>query len=223
MDSLAALFMGISLFGVYLSARVLGANVLKPFVIATAIVSLSIIIFGLFVTPGHITGGLITNYCASAGFIIIGFFASHGKWQKYLIILVGLGLFFTGAAEALFAVALLALIVLLRKDFGKRLVLVLVFIVILCSMWFMFGKGMTLYMEAGDNIVALGNVITGDVDNYGGYDSAINVALTNRWEILEGAWQRFNFWGNGYSMFKYDATTVHNVPLIIVDHLVLPD
>jgi hypothetical protein len=218
-DTLAAFFMGVTLFGVYLSARVLGVHILKPMVWATGIVALSAIIFGLFITPGSITGGLITNYCASAGFMILGFFASHGKYQKYLMVLVGLGLFFTGAAEALFAVAVLGVIVLIRRDYGKRLLLVIGAVLLFAGAWFVFGDGTGLYMEAWDNLVALKDVIIGNTEPYGTVDNAIGIAFTDRFGVIKDGLNDLALFGHGYTITNYEGRTVHNVPLIIVDQI----
>jgi hypothetical protein len=218
-DSLAALLMGISLFGVYLTARVLGRVILKPFITTTAVVALSAVIFGILITPGNITGGLISNYCASAGFMILGFFASQGKWQKYLIILVGLGLFFTGAAEALFAVFILGIIVLIRHDYSKKLFVTLAVVLILGGSWYVFGSGEKLYMEAGDNIAAAADIVTGDISRYGGLYGAIDMALTDRQELAMDAIKDLSLFGHGYTITNYEGRTVHNVPLIIIDQI----
>jgi len=207
------------LFGVYYTARIQGSAILKPYPIATLIISLSIIIYGLFITRGSDTGGLISSYCAATGYIILGFMLCPQKWQKILLPIVGLALLLTGAAEAIFAVCMLGIIVLIRRDFSKYFWIVLTILLIIGGIWFGLGYGQELYNQASGNITAIFDIISGNTDKYGGLDNALNIATTSRWEILKNGFADFSPFGNGLNLFSFDNTTIHNVPLIIVDQL----
>ena len=213
-DKFAPLGMGLSLFAIYLSARVLGKDIFLAFIPLVVIVSISCVIAGIM-NPGMITGGLITNYCASAGFIIFGTIVSHGKWQWILISVALVGLFFIGALEAVFIVGVLFVAMIIRKDWNKQAAIVSASVVVLAAVWAALGFLTVLY-EGNHNVATLFDVIMGRST----LTSQTLLTLTSgRWPVIVEAIHNFNFIGHGYSLGTASSRIVHNIPLIIMHQI----
>lgn len=213
---LASLLMGVSLFGVYLSARTLGKAILKPMPYAVLVLAFSVMVFALTIDRGQDTGGLITNYQASAGYMILGFIVSPREWKDRLLLPVGVAIFLTGSLEAYVAIFVLGIVVLVRKDWSRRLWLSLAAVACLMAVWFLVGWGETLYKQPLGNIKGVYELITGE---YTDLKQTEFLATTGRWEIIEKAMGDIRLLGHGYNLTHLHNNTVHNVPLVIVDQL----
>ena len=207
----APLFMGVALFVVYIVSRVLGEGIfryLMPFVIVG---SASVIISGILL-PGQYTGGFITNYCASAGFLIFGALVYRGRWRLLLLAIAGAGLFFIGALEAVFIVGVLGIVLLIRRDVSLYLALAFGSLMIMIGVWSALGYFSPLY-EGNLNLAVLRDVVTGKVP----LDTDAAAGLTSgRWNAIVEAVRNFSFIGYGYSLSTVGGGIVHNMPLIIM-------
>ena len=219
-DKLAPLLMGLSLFTLYLAARKLGITIFRvfiPFVIASTII---VVICGL-INPGIPTGGLITNYCASAGFLIFGTIVNQGKWQWVLGASVLVGLFFVGALEAVFIVAVLGIVLIFRRDVNRKFIVIVGSLTFLIVLWIVLGYASSLYV-GNHNILFLTMLLAGKVE---WNDFTVNLLTTGRWDIIVRSLQNFSFIGHGYSMgvelsdIIEECGTVHNLPLIILHQI----
>ena len=207
----APLFMGVSLFAVYVAARRLGAilfRALIPFVILGAVVAvvLGILHPGL---PTSQVAGLITNYAANAGFLIFGAVVNQGKWQWVLVAIALVGVFFIGALEAAFIVTVLGITVIARRDFSRRFLTVAGIAVGLVGLWALLGYLVPLY-KGNNNLNVLFNLNTPD---------ALNNLTTDRWGVILNSLRDIRFFGHGYTLnvgTQIVGNTVHNIPLIIV-------
>tara|TARA_Y100000310_G_scaffold76443_1_gene72927 strand:+ start:4323 stop:5594 length:1272 start_codon:yes stop_codon:yes gene_type:complete len=112
------------LIALYIISKRIGTNIIKPFTIGVIIISISIIILGIL-NPGIKNGGLISNsnYNIATGFLIFGVLISSIKKQWWLSAIAIIGLYFTGADEAIFSIGILGLAILIRKDFSRKLLL----------------------------------------------------------------------------------------------------
>jgi len=219
-SKISPFLMGLSLFTLYLAARKLGITIFRvfiPFVIASTII---VVICGL-INLGVSTGGLITNYCAAAGFLIFGSILNQGNWQWMLIALILVGLFFIGALEAVFIVAVLGIVIILRRDVNRRFILVAGSIASLIVLWIILGYATPLY-EGNHNIDLLFRILRGDAE----LSSLTMTFLTSgRWAIIVRSLQDFSFIGHGYSVgieisdIIGESGTVHNLPLIILHQI----
>ncbi len=204
------LFTGIALFATYVVARKLGSDLFKmliPFMILGSIIA---VILGI-IYPGESLGGLITNYCASAGFLIFAAMVNQGKWQWILIALALIGVFFIGALEAVFILGVLGLTVLIRRDVSKRFLIVVVGLVGLVGLWAVLGYLTPLY-EGNRNIAVLMEVLSGDRSFN---DLAITRITSGRWKVIVERLKETTLFGYGYSVMYDIRGTVHNLPLII--------
>lgn len=213
-SKIAPLFMGVVLLACYVVARHLGSDIflmLLPFVIIGIIVS---IILGI-INPGTSEGGLLTNYCASAGYLIFGALVIQGKYQWALIIAVLIGVFFIGALEAVFILGVLGITVLIRRDFNRNFIIASGVLVGLVGLWLALGFLTPLY-EGNQNIAVLIRVITGEIvlDDW-----AMKWITSGRWEVIVDRLQHINMLGHGYNLGIDLSGTVHNLPLIIMHQI----
>ncbi len=210
-DKFAPLGMGVSLFALYLVARVLGKDIFIALVPMAVILTISLVVDGIRY-PGEPTGGLITNYAASAGYLIFAVLLNPGRWQWLLLGVASIGLFFIGGLETIFIVGVLAIVVALRKDISRRLVIVVGILLTLIGVWAGLGYLIPLY-EGNYNLVALYNVLTGQtaltVD-------AVEAITTNRWLIIVDSIRNTTILGHGYSLSTVGGGIVHNIPVIIM-------
>jgi len=208
---LSPLVMGVVLFAVYLVARVVGKDIfraLTPFVI---IGSASIIVAGI-VNPGQYTGGFITNYCAAAGYLIFGALVYQGRWRYAVMCVALVALFFVGALEAVFIVGVLVCVLVIRRDFSKRLLAWASVGLAVVVTWGILGYLGPLY-EGNQNVAVLCGLLTGEV----AIDATGVQALTSgRWTPIVDAVQNFSLVGRGYSLSTVGGAVVHNMPLIIM-------
>ena len=117
-----ALFM-VGMFGLYIASRRYGVKALGVFMPIVVIGALSVIVQGM-VWPSYAgNAGLFNNYAIAAEFLVFGWAVSSPKHQWWLAALVIVALFFSAAPEAIFYVAIMGLVVLLRKDLGKKIAL----------------------------------------------------------------------------------------------------
>lgn len=208
------LFFGGTLFIAYVVARSLGVAIFRmliPFVCLGAVIA---VIVGIL-NPGVPSGGLITNYCASAGFLIFGAIVNRGRWQWALITVALVGVFFIGALEGMFIIGVIGVIVLIRRDYNKYLFTSLCVLLFIISIWALSGNLIPLY-KGNDNLIALFEVVTGKTPiNM----ETMNAMTSFRWEVYDEAVQRFNFMGYGYSLDLRQGRNIHNVPLNIMDQI----
>ena len=208
------LLIGLTFLSAYVVSRTLGASIFKmliPFVALGAVIA---VVLGIL-NPGVPAGGLITNYCASVGFLIFGALANQGKKQWALIMVALIGVFFIGALEGVFIIGIIGTVVLARRDYNKYCLIALGVLLVIIAIWALIGKLVPLY-EGNDNLVALYEVITGKIPiNM----ETMNIITSNRWEVYVEAVERFNFIGYGYSLDLTQGRNIHNVPLNVMDQI----
>ena len=218
-DKVAPLGMGIALFAVYLASRVLGKEVFLPLAIGAGIASLGIVIRGL-VYPGQHTGGFIFehNFDIATGYILLGVALFIHKWQWLLAGLAVIALLFSGAPEALFAMGVLGLTLLIRRDWSKRLMAIGTTTVLLIVVVFVVGWGQSLYSYVVRTVqqdpMAVYVAPSGETANVS--------PLTHRALVIRDALTSIKPLGEGYNLTGFTVHTVHNVPLIIIQQLGVP-
>lgn len=215
-DKLAPLGMGLALFAVYLVARGLGRDIFFAFAPLIIIGVVSIIASGLS-SVGQPTGGFITNYCASGGYIIIGTLLvlpllpkTLPRWPFVMVALVGL--FFVGALEVVFIIGMLGIVVIVRRDFGRSLYILTGCAVVVIVAWWLMGQLVPLY-TGNSNIQYLWMAISGQST----IDYDLLMGLTSkRWEIYVQALSDIRLLGHGLFLGTAGGGIVHNMPLIIM-------
>lgn len=249
-DRFSPVLMGCALFTLYLATRKLGKEVFLPLAVGVAVASFGVIFHGL-IYRGQITGGFMFegNYDIVVGYVLLGgaLFIHRGQW-----LLAGLSLmamFFSGSPEAVFAVGVMAVVILWRERLSRRLVACVVPTVLVAVVWFGMGYGQDLYAhvwrivqrdvevklptldEVEQNEVALveQDIVVPPAVVEPVPPAIVPVAQVGGWSVVgwrihlvEHGMANLRPLGDGYSVTAFKRDTVHNVPLIIVQQLGYP-
>ncbi len=245
----AAMLIGLMLFGLYVTARSFGREIFAPFTVAVIIVAASCVIYSIY--KGDRSGGILspTNYDIATGFLIFGTVVSAVRHQWWLVAVALVGLAFTGAEEALVAVALLSAVCLLRRDWSRKMVLPVAVVVIGLSVGFGTGLAKPYYQAAQLKVERAWMLVNGQSFDYtiswgydepptyprGYYTTEMNVnywieyeyeweeALDNilfwRWSQYKHMVQNFDPIGHGYEINQFNFWFAHNVPMIIAQQV----
>lgn len=205
------LLMGVSLFALYLVARVLGKDIFIALIPFAIIVTITVVVSGLL-NPGQYTGGLITNYSASAGYLIFASLVYAGRWQWALLTIVAVGLFFIGALEAVFIVGVLVVVIIIRRDISIRFAIIVGVVVFLASLWAGLGYFIPLY-EGNGNLGVLFSLLSG---REALTTDTLQALTSGRWTVIVEALRDTSLIGHGFSLSTTGGGIVHNTPLIIM-------
>jgi hypothetical protein len=214
-DRFAPMGMGLALFALYLCGKVLGKDMFLPLAVGSAVASLGVIAHQI-VYPGVITGGFVfeDNYDIVVGYVLLGAALWIHRWQWVLAGLALVAILLTGSPEGIFAIGVVGVAVLVRRDWGRKLAIVLAPVVIVAVVALVSGYGQTLYEYAG-------KVATGQVASPYGHDG-VN-ALQYRWDVIVDAMTHIKPLGEGYNLTNVSRSpNVHNVPLVLVQQLGYP-
>ncbi len=194
------------LFVLYLASRSMGEKAVSLLWVGVLLGSISVLVYSLI--EGGRTGGIYSalNYNIATGAIIMSTVLAKSRWQWILTAVALVGLFFTGANEAVIGIGVIFLVILLRKDWSKKILLpigVLALTVIICTP---LGITQQLWHTTPQKIE---EVAGGDVDS----------GLTGRTEAYSSALHDIRILGHGYNPFNIMYGTIHNVPLRVLYEL----
>ena len=239
-DKVAPMGMGVALFGLYATARVLGRELYLPLLVGALLAVLGVLVAALL-RPGELTGGLVfeRNYDIVVGYIVLGVLLFPSKWQWIAVSLALVGLFLSGSPEGVFTACVLGAVVLLRRDWGWRLVAAATPVIIVAGIWFSLGWGQQLYSYAfrildGEKTVAyvpsppelametdIEYIRRDSVDPPVAGEKTENV-VTDRWNVIRTEMRALRPLGDGYNLTAFRTNTVHNVPLVIIQQTGIP-
>lgn len=210
-EAFAPLLFGVYLFGGYLAGRILGRDLFAPFAVAVIIEAVSCVVYGL-INPGHHTGGIIgpMNYDMAAGFLIFGTLVSALRHQWWLTSVALIGLFFTGAPEAMLGVGILFIVILIRRDFNKKILLPIGLTAVILAGWFATGYGGQLYAYAKWAAVTVFTEAEHPVTA-----SVKEAPIAGRIRLMQESLEDIKPFGHGYYITEFTNETVHNIPLLI--------
>lgn len=246
-DKLAPLLAGISLFAVYLASRKLGKDILKPLTIGVVIASVGIIAYGIL-NPGERTGGFVfdRNYDVATGVLVLGTLVSIWQRQWILTAVAIVGLFFTGAEEGLFAIGVLVVVIVARRDWSWKLLApvgALTITLVICTP---LGITQDLYLPAAQKIASAkeageGTVVVDTLDKIipegmqapvvglldrvapatsaeESRDELLDRATNTRW-LTHWKLSPIKPFGYGYNMTGFYEGIPHNIVLIIIEQV----
>jgi len=218
METLAGAFFMASMFGLYIVSRQYGEKALSFFLPITIIGAVSIIVQAIIVQGGE-NAGLFNNYATAAQFLVFGWLVSPRKYQWWLAAIVITGLFFSGAEEAIFYVAIIGVVILARRDWSRKILLpvgILGVLLITCT-----ATGMTqILYERGINMVeAAHTVIISDGLTPVERDELMNEALHGRWLYGWRIQRSIQPLGYGLELTYHSKMTPHNIILLVTDQL----
>jgi len=219
---LAPMIFGIYLFGVYLVGRIAGKELFRPFAWAVIVGAVGCLVYGI-IYPGVKTGGWIspTNYDIATGLLVFGTIVSIWQKQWMLTAIAIVGLFFTGAAEALFACGVLLVVVLVRKDWSRKILLPVGALVLTLAICTPIGITQALYIpsvkmvEQAQEAVTMETITEEDVVVR---DKLLEKATGLRW-LTHWRIPPIKPLGYGYSITDFSPPIPHNVPLVIVHQI----
>lgn len=217
---LTPLVYAVMLFCLYVSARVLGKDLFLPLAIGAAVASVGVVAYaGLH--PGDVTGGFVfeRNYDILIGYVLMGTVLFIHKWQWLLVTLALIALSLSGSPEFVFVIGILGVVVLLRRDWSRRLAVVVLVPVVLGSGLFATGYGQKLYDFTFYALRNAGTYNTGqmDVGNRG------EPPVAGRWVVIKDEMSNIRPFGRGYNVMQFGQyLMVHNVPLVLVQQLGWP-
>jgi hypothetical protein len=209
--------MGLALFALYLCGRVLGKDMFLPLAIGATIASLGVIAHQI-VYPGVITGGFVfeDNYDIVVGYVLLGAALFIHKWQWILAGLALVAILLTGSPEGIFALGIIGVTVLARRDWGKKLAIVLVPVVTIAVLGLAYGHGQTLYSYTE-------KVASGETASPYGEVGTPRDAIQYRLEVITDAMTHIRPLGEGYNLTDFSrSANVHNVPLVLIQQLGYP-
>lgn len=231
---------GLSMFVFYLVGVNLKESVFKPFMVMVIIEAVSIIVITLTGFGGGARNGGIyslTNYDMAAGILIFGFVVSAIKYQWWLSAVAVTGLLFLQAEEGLFALAVLVIAIIVRRDFSKKMLLpVGITAVLLVGVFGAIAYDVGPMKRAiipleGKAELAVDALITNGqvyrmVDNGKSYDivplnrgQILNILTGDRWLVHWRLNRPIQPFGYGYNMTNYYYGIPHNILLIIIDQV----
>lgn len=221
-DGLEAKFapLGMVLFmlALYVAARVLGKGVFLPLATGSAIASAGIIAHQ-FTFPGQATGGFVfeRNYDVATGYILLGAALFIHRWQWLLASLSLVALFLSGSAEAVFAIGMVGLAILLRRDWSKKLAISLSCVCLVAVPFFVLGYGQNTHRLTEWAVTGNTQYLPADRNPNRG------TAWDRRWSTVVQEMSEIQPLGKGYNLTDFSAMDmVHNTPLVIVQQTGYP-
>jgi hypothetical protein len=219
-----AIFIAFYYFGIYLVARIFGKDMFTPFlwgigIYAVYLIVCTILFYGVL-NPS------IVNYHLGGELLVFGAIVCRVKKQWLLLTVVGIGLFFDASEIAWFAMILVLIVMIVRKDFDKKMFIpigVTIFVAVIGIFPFNYTK---LYYGRALNSVSVAITNTEVVSNIdlppirgSGF---LNIITDDRYYIMQEQIPKFSILGTGYQMYPQNYTLnepIHLVPLIIVQQV----
>ncbi len=214
--------LAISFIIMYLVCRNYGKMVtlLLPFVVIIQAVSVIIQSFiappesyyflsGIITTPGmsEFRPDAVANYNLAIAYMAYGFILSDKKWQPYVLMFVLPAVVFVGSIEGIYIMGFILVVMLIRRDWDKRLWIAMGLGAIAIIYFFVWGNGIELWDRTLNVVNA---TVAGDISRG---------ELNWRLQSYIKCFNEFNFLGNGYEQIVKPLVTVHNVPLVIVNQI----
>jgi len=213
----APMGMGLALFALYLCGRVLGKDMFLPLAVGAVIASLGVIAHQV-VYPGVITGGFVfeDNYDIVVGYVLLGVALFTHRWQWILAGLALVAVLLTGSPEGLFALGAVGVAILVRRDWGRKLAIVLALVAVIVVVGLVSGHGQHLYGYTE-------KVASGEAASPYGDNGTPRDAIEYRLQVIADTMSNIKPLGEGYNLTDFSRSpNVHNVPLVIVQQLGYP-
>jgi hypothetical protein len=172
-------------------------------------------------TTGLKSGGWITcgNYDTTVPLLVIGTLLAPKKWQWWLSGVSIIGLFFSGAEIGLVVIAGVVLVIIIRRDWSKKILLPVMALIVCLLVATPFGITHKLWVHNGIQGTLGDRIQAARWAWDGGNVKSLDYLLTgNR---LNGNWhiRPITLTGYGLEIDKLTETTPHNQFLIITDQI----
>lgn len=207
----------VCLFAVYLAGRIVGKDIFWLLGIGVAVTCAGVLVYAT-VNPGETSGGYIfnTHFDLFVGYVVLGtviFFYTKYRWLLASAVLVALLL--SGVPEAILPIGALALVVVIRRDWNRKLLYVGGVLVVIAAVLLVSGAGKDLYTYAWQSASNTHTVVN-PKDRDGNIVEGTYSPIGWRWTVIENAIQDIEPLGSGYNATNFTDDMVHNVPLVVV-------
>ena len=210
-----AIFM-VSMFGLYVVSRIYGEKALNLFMPIVIIGAISIVV-QFFVTGQPKNPGLFSNYAVAAQFLVFGWLVSPQKHQWWLSAIVIMGLLLSGAEEGLFYIAILGAVIIIRRDWSRRILLPVGVVVLILT-----GGLITGHIQDSRAVSMIKDTyraITDKTLTQGERDALLNEATNLRWLHGWRLHRPVQPLGYGVTPTYHYEDIPHNIALLIIDQL----
>lgn len=221
MVTVGSVFINISLFFMARgNPRIIG---ITPAII-TVVAAISVIPSRISHPTIPVGGMFGVNYNVLSGVILLGLALYEGPYRWILIALGFASLIVAAAPEGIFVMAVVGLVAMLRRDWGRdvrRIASITFVAAVIIFMLFSSAYGFTVYSATSNPSILR-------------WDTKINTPriespLQARWNVIKRELRDIKTLGYGYSPFvqKYVADgeehiLIHNVPLVMVQQMGYP-
>ncbi len=215
---IAPLGAGLLLFTLYVAARSLGKDIFLPLAVGAVVASAGIIAHQAL-DPGQVTGGFIfdQNYNIAAGYVLLGAALLYNPWQWAIALMAVLAILLSGAGIGVVAVGAIGLVLLLRRDWSRKLWITAAVVIVVGTVFFASGVGQNVH-----RVTAW--AVTGNPELMPeGRRTDRGTLFERRWGSIEKAMTDIKPLGEGYILTAFQKVDmVHNVPLVIIQQLGWP-
>lgn len=177
----------------------------KVFGATSLIASLSIVAY-FIAGKTHGTGGIVdsANYNIATGVILLGAVMAPKRWQWMLLTIAVPALLLSGSQEAIFGFIVLGIAIVARRDFGSRLIPVIVVGIVMLAVLLASHQPSILYERISNQLT----------------ESASVQELTNgRLDTYLKSLSDITLFGHGYNPIRVSYSEIHNVPLMVLYQL----
>lgn len=207
----------LGMFCVFFASYILGPKVLISLGIGSIIGGMSVLVVSVL-SDFERSGGIyhLVNYNQATGAILLGTILWRWKYQWLLIPVALVGALFTGADEAFVVVAVLGLLVLLRKDVSWRVIpsaaVVLIPLIVLLlpsnpiqRLWATIPASLHVLQGRNTEVNSLPQIVRSD--------------WNNRWNAIVDSLHDVRILGHGYQPDNVKWQSIHNVPVRVLHEL----
>lgn len=217
-ETLAGALLMVTMFELYVVSRRYGEKTLNLFMPIVIVGAISIIIQAI-ITGQPKNAGIFNNYATASQFLVFGWLVSPRKHQWWFSACVLAGLLLSGAEEALFYIGILGLVILIRKDWSRKILLpigVMAIVLILCIATGFFP---TLYSRASNMAHDLYKALTDPMLTSEERDALLNQATNGRWLNGWHLHRPIQPLGYGVNVTYHYKLIPHNIVLLVTDQL----
>ena len=212
-----ALFMT-SMFGLYVVSRQYGEKALNFFMPVTIIGAVSVIIQASITGSGG-NAGIFTEYATASQFLVFGWMVSPQKHQWWLSAIVLAGLFATGASEAVFYVAIVGIVILVRRDWSRKILLPVGILAVLLLVCTPLGITQALFERGVTTVEKVYAAVTDESLTLEERDKLLNDATDGRWLVGWRLSRPIQPLGYGFHPTHHYKGIPHNIILLVTDQL----
>jgi len=190
------------------------AKALSKFFMWFTIASAAGVVAFQVVNPGVRTGGYlvsVNNYNLIIGVLVLGTLLSPERHRWWLSAVSGAGMLLTGSDEGLFVGAVLVVTMLVKRDWGMKILLPVTVIGIVAVICTLTGVTQKLYQTTVERVDAVSEAAGSTTDRNSQLLVATGYRIGGNWKL-----DPLRPFGYGYDMTPHNNAVPHNVALVVI-------